>query len=83
MTPPRHNTLFHPRIVRERIATLPPGLFQQHEPSLATWLNHLRCGALDETKESSLHGTFLERIFGDILGYRTIGRSGQWVVGSG
>lgn len=80
MSSQRHAGLFHPRLVRERIATLDPALFQRHEKTIGVWLDHLRSGALDETKETSLHGGFLERIFGDVLGYRTMATAheGRW-----
>lgn len=76
-----HNLpLFHPRLVRDRIKGLDPGLHRLHGPTIAVWLEHLASGALDETKEVSLHGGFLERIFGDVLGYATMGtaRDGRW-----
>jgi len=80
MTPARHIALFHPRLVRERIETLEPGLFTQHQKNIAVWLDHLATGALDDTKETSLHGGFLERIFGDMLGYSTMATAceGKW-----
>lgn len=78
----RHIPIFHPRLVRERVALLPdgPGLFARHAKTIGVWLQHLKSGALDDTKEMSLHGGFLERIFGDVLGYRTMAtaRAGQW-----
>lgn len=75
-----HVALFHPRLVRERIDALDRALFRTHEKDIAAWLSHLRSGALDETKEVSLHGGFLERIFGDVLGYATMARAhaGKW-----
>jgi len=80
MAQQRHTSLFHPRLVRNRIASLDPDLFQQHKNSLAVWINHLRTGALEETNEVSLHAGFLERIFGDVLGYRTMAtaQGDQW-----
>lgn len=75
-----HQPLFHPRLVRERIATLPPGLFATHEAAVRVWLDHLARGTLDDTKEVSLHAGFLERVFGDLLGYATMAtaQSGHW-----
>lgn len=75
-----HVPLFHPRLVRARIATLDPSIFRKHKKTVAVWLDHLRSGALDDTKEVSLHGGFLERIFGDVLGYTTmaLAKDGQW-----
>ncbi len=80
MAPTRHLTLFHPRLVRERVGRLETGLFQKHRDTIGVWLQHLRGGALDDAKEVSLHGGFLERIFGDVLGYATMAtaRDGQW-----
>ncbi len=59
---------------------LPPGLFEKHRESIDVWLAHLASGALGETKETSLQGGFLERIFGDVLGYATMAtaRDGRW-----
>lgn len=75
-----HIPLFHPRLVRDRIGGLDPALFARHEKTLGVWLEHLRKGTLDKTKEMSLHGGFLERIFGDVLGFATMAtaRDGQW-----
>ena len=52
----------------------------RHDKSLNVWLDHLRQGTLDQTKEVSLHGGFLERIFGDVLGYSTMAmaQEGRW-----
>lgn len=80
MADTHHTPLFHPRLVRERVAALPTGLVERHRPTLRPWLEHLRSGRLDDTKEVSLHGGFLERIFGDLLGYTTMARAveGRW-----
>jgi hypothetical protein len=63
-----HIPLFHPRLVRDRIRNLNPTLFASHEETLAAWLDHLHTGMLNKTKETRLHGGFLERIFGELLG---------------
>ena len=75
-----HLPLFHPRLVRERAKSLDPSLFRKHEETIGVWLEHLRSGALDETSEVKLHGGFLERIFGDVLGYSTwsLAKDGVW-----
>jgi type I restriction-modification system DNA methylase subunit len=80
MPPAHHVALFHPRLVRGRMATLDASLFAQHKKATLPWLDHLRKGTLDDTKETSLHGGFLERIFGDVLGYRTmaLAAQGKW-----
>ena len=80
MSTVNHLRLFHPRLVRERVAALPSGLFDSHRAAIAIWLGHLESGALNETKETSLHGGFLERIFGDVLGYATMAtaQEGCW-----
>jgi type I restriction-modification system DNA methylase subunit len=76
MAAARHLALFHPRLVRDRIGRLDPNLFRKHQATLSVWLAHLHSGALDDTKAVS----FLERIFGDVLGYRTMAmaREGKW-----
>jgi len=77
-----HLPLFHPRLVRDRIRTLDKGLFALHQPTISTWLAHLRSGDLDDTSEVKLHGGFLERIFGDVLGYHTMAtaQKGRWEI---
>lgn len=66
--------------MRGRISGLDRGLFQKHRATVETWLGHLRSGVLDETKETSLHGDFLQSVFGEILGYTTLSRApdGRW-----
>ena len=66
------------------MATLDQSLYGRHQKTIAVWIEHLRSGALDEAKETSLHGEFLHDVFGDILGYATFGRArdGQWELGA-
>jgi hypothetical protein len=80
MAPRHHNPLFHARLVRQRAEAVSAGLYATHRPTIEVWLEHLRSGALDATKETSLHGGFLERIFGDVLGYATMAtaKDGGW-----
>lgn len=80
MAPPHNLPLFHARLVRARVNSLDPSLFKRHQKTVAVWLGHLKSGALDDTKEVSLHGGFLERIFGDVLGYSTMAtaKGGEW-----
>jgi hypothetical protein len=75
-----HLPLFHARAVRTRIAAVDRALFAQHRETVQVWLDHLKSGVLDSTKETSLHGGFLERIFGDVLGYSTMAKAkaGAW-----
>ena len=80
MAQTHHTPLFHARLVRERVNALPSDLFERHAPTVRPWLEHLASGRLNETKETSLHGGFLERIFGDLLGYNTMAKAvgGRW-----
>lgn len=82
MTRLHHLPLFHPRLVRDRMRTLDKGLFALHQPTISTWLAHLRSGDLDDQSEVKLHGGFLERIFGDVLGYHTMAtaQKGRWEI---
>ncbi len=75
-----HIPLFHPRLVRDRIDALDPALFRLHKEQIDVWLGHLHKGTVDKTSEVSLHGGFLERMFGDVLGYSTMAtaRDGRW-----
>lgn len=70
MTASRLN-VFHPRLLQERIRsfTFPANLTELHA-LIEPWREHLRAGSLDAQGEVKLHGDFLQRIFGDLLGYR-------------
>lgn len=80
MAPPHNLPLFHARLVHARVQSLDPSLFKRHQKTVSAWLEHLKSGVLDDTKETSLHGGFLERIFGDVLGYSTMAtaKGGEW-----
>ena len=80
MAPSNHTPLFHPRVVRERVAALPAVDEAMAQGVIRGWLQALARGDLDETKETGLHGEFLVRVFGDVLGYRTLTGSndGRW-----
>jgi hypothetical protein len=43
--------------------TLDQSLYGRHKKTVAVWLEHLRSGALDEAKETSLHGEFRHDVF--------------------
>jgi type I restriction-modification system DNA methylase subunit len=65
--------LFQPRLVRDGIKAFafPDDLAERHSV-LKLWIGRLGDGTLDLTKETSLHGEFLQRIFGDVLGYASL-----------
>lgn len=75
--------LFHPRVLKERLAgfALPGDLAERHA-IVQRWVLALRAGKLDAAKEVSLHGEFLNDVFGRVLGYRTLTTSdaGEWEV---
>lgn len=75
-----HVPLFRLRLVKERARLVDAAFLSQHRQAVDVWLDHLRKGTLDDTAEVKLHGSFLERIFGDLLGYRTMGSAvaGRW-----
>lgn len=82
MGSPHYTPLFHPRLVRERLPTATTTAEDQARTIITGWLEALARGDLDETKETSLHGEFLVKVFGEVLGYRTMTRAhqGQWEV---
>ncbi|MFH1469604.1 MAG: N-6 DNA methylase [Pseudomonadota bacterium] len=65
-------TLFHPRLLRDRLArhVFPPDLDTRRE-RLTPWIERLRSGQLAAANEVQLHGPFLQGVFGGVLGYRT------------
>ncbi len=80
MATTHHTPLFHPRLVRERLPSEVTAAEDQARTIIEGWLEALARGDLDETKETSLHGEFLVKVFGEVLGYRTMTRAhqGQW-----
>ncbi len=77
--------VFHPRLVLERVKSFafPPDLAERHA-RIEVWREHLRRGSLDAQGEVKLHGDFLQRVFGDILGYRPFAHatSDGWEINS-
>jgi hypothetical protein len=80
MATTHHTPLFHTRLVRERLPSEVTAAEDQARTIIEGWLEALARGDLDETKETSLHGEFLVKVFGEVLGYRTMTRAhqGQW-----
>lgn len=65
-------TLFHPRLLRDRLARHAfPADLDARRLRLTPWIDRLRNGQLAAAHETQLHGPFLQRVFGDVLGYRT------------
>jgi len=69
--PSQHVLLFHHRSLMNLLQgfSFPPDLKRRHALMLP-WIEQLRYGRLDKEKEMSLHGEFLVRVFGDVLGYK-------------
>jgi len=65
-----HLPLFHERSVRDRLSkhVFSPALLAGHS-IIQKWVVALRTGALDDVSERNLQGEFLQRVFGDVLGY--------------
>ena len=74
--------LLNPRLVREHIAQLAmPADIARRREVMRGWTAALRRGELTDANEVQLHGEFLTRVFGDVLGYRmrtTAGESGAY-----
>ncbi len=77
MTPKHHNPLFHPKTLRNYFQSQSfPADLDTRRKQILPWIELLKSGKLGGEKEMSLHGQFLERVFGDILGYRGISQGG-------
>ncbi|OCR00939.1 hypothetical protein BCD67_02975 [Oscillatoriales cyanobacterium USR001] len=65
--------LFHRKTLNTALHafSFPTDLETRHQ-KLENWIDRLNAGTLDEIKEVSLHGNFLNDIFQDVLGYRSI-----------
>jgi len=81
---PRHHRLFQSKTVarqQEKFLGEPKNFLALHKIVLK-WIESLRSGALDDIKEVSLHGEFLNDLFRDVLGYRSLiqGKGQTWEV---
>ncbi|MCT7951840.1 Eco57I restriction-modification methylase domain-containing protein [Ancylothrix sp. C2] len=67
------NALFHRKTFNIALGgfSFPPDLEMRHTKILQ-WIAALENGTLDEIKEVSLHGSFLNDIFKEVLGYRSV-----------
>ncbi len=77
MNNPTNNALFHRRTLNNALRTFafPPDL-ETRRQKIEPWIAALKRGTLDEIKEISLHGNFLNDIFQEILGYRSVIQGG-------
>ncbi len=71
-----HLPLFHERSIRDRLSkhVFSPALLAGHS-IIQKWVVALRTGALDDVNERNLQGEFLQRVFGDVLGYRAMSQA--------
>ncbi len=81
---PRHHRLFQSKTVerqREKFLGEPKNFLALHKIVLK-WIESLKDGKLDDVKEVSLHGEFLNDLFRDVLGYRSLvqGKAQTWEV---
>ena len=81
---PRHHRLFQSKTVerqREKFLGEPKNFLALHKIVLK-WIETLKDGKLDDVKEVSLHGEFLNDLFRDVLGYRSLiqGKGQTWEV---
>ena len=81
---PRHHRLFQSKTVerqREKFLGEPKNFLALHKIVLK-WIETLKDGKLDDVKEVSLHGEFLNDLFRDVLGYRSLiqGKAQTWEV---
>jgi hypothetical protein len=71
--------LFNQKTVENALKafTFPPDLADRHQ-KVQAWITSLRSGKLNQVKELSLHGPFLNDIFQTVLGYRPIVGNDRW-----
>ncbi len=67
------NALFHSKTLNNflRNFVFPTDIEARHQ-KIGKWIESLRRGTLDEIKEVSLHGQFLNDVFQQILGYHSV-----------
>ena len=84
---PRHHQLFQSKTFEKQKDSFyksqgdPQNLLKLHQIVLK-WIDCLHGGKLDDMKEVSLHGEFLNDLFRDVLGYRSLiqGKAQTWEV---
>ena len=83
MTNRSTRALFHSKTLNTalRAFSFPQDMEVRHQ-KLGTWIAALKTGTLDEVKEVSLHGNFINDIFHDVLGYCSIiqGAGKAWEI---
>lgn len=71
------NPLFHARTLKNAVQGFPfPSDLEERQEKVTQWIESLQKGVLDEIKEVSLHGQFLNDVFQDVLGYRSVIQGG-------
>ncbi|MEG3929568.1 MULTISPECIES: Eco57I restriction-modification methylase domain-containing protein [unclassified Microcoleus] len=83
MTNRSTRALFHSKTLNTalRAFSFPQDMEVRHQ-KLGTWITALKTGTLNEVKEVSLHGNFINDIFQDILGYCSViqGAGKAWEI---
>ncbi|MEG4580286.1 Eco57I restriction-modification methylase domain-containing protein [Microcoleus sp. MON1_C5] len=83
MTNRSTRALFHSKTLNTalRAFSFPQDMEVRHQ-KLGTWIATLKTGTLDEVKEVSLHGSFINDIFQDVLGYCSViqGAGKAWEI---
>ncbi|MEG4850286.1 Eco57I restriction-modification methylase domain-containing protein [Microcoleus sp. B5-D4] len=83
MTNRSTRALFHSKTLNTalRAFSFPQDMEVRHQ-KLGRWIAALKTGTLDEVKEVSLHGSFINDIFQDVLGYCSViqGAGKAWEI---
>lgn len=83
MTNRSTRALFHSKTLNTALRAFSfPQDMEARRQKLGTWIAALKTGTLDEIKEVSLHGSFINDIFQDILGYCSViqGAGKAWEI---
>jgi hypothetical protein len=83
MTNRSTRALFHSKTLNTALRAFSfPQDMEVRRQKLGTWIAALKTGTLDEVKEVSLHGSFINDIFQDVLGYRSViqGAGKAWEI---
>ena len=79
------NALFHSKTLNNALRNfVSPSDIEARHQKIGQWIEALQRGTLDEIKEVSLHGQFLNDVFQQILGYRSVieGDGEAWEIQS-
>ena len=77
-TPLDHTALFNARLIKRSAPQIAPT--PEHQQLLADWAAAIRSGAIRQRSEQQLRGSFTQKFFVELLGYKAFGSSAEFTL---